>query len=92
MKIRPVGNRIQLEIEEPKAGELSLSSLPTAVEYGTVIAIGPMVATLIGQDPIKKGDKVFFKAWAVDIINYEGKKYHFIAQDTNGICAVVTDK
>jgi len=83
MKIIPVGNRIYLDIEEPTAGGLDLSSTPTAIEFGTVLALGPDVS-----QEIKVGDKVFFKAWAIDIINYEGKKYYFISEDTKGICAI----
>lgn len=93
MKIIPLGNRIQLDIKEPAAGELSLQSMPTAIEYGTVIGIGPDVSQFwAGKElpvHIKVGDKVFFKSWAVDIITHEGKKYYFISEDTKGLCAIV---
>lgn len=84
MKIKTVGNRIQLKIEEPDAGALNLSSMPTAIEFGEVLDVGPDVKL-----PIKIGDKLFFKSWAIDIITHEGERYYFISEDTNGICAIV---
>lgn len=83
-KIQPLGNRIQIKIEDPKAGALDLSSRPSAIEFGEVIGTGPMVTM------VKKGDKVFFKAWAVDIVRHDKETYYFIAEDTNGLCAIVT--
>lgn len=77
------GDRIQLDIEEPKAGDLSLGSYQVAVEYGTVIGIGPDV---VG---IKIGDKVLFKAWGVDIISYDNKRYYFTSQAARAIEAIL---
>lgn len=84
MKVKPLGNRVYIKIEEVSAGALDLSSKPTVVEVGEVVALGKDVTL-----DIKVGDKVFFKAWAVDINTHEEKKYHTIAQDTNGIVAVI---
>lgn len=95
MKIIPLGNNVQLEIEEASAGMLDTSSRESAVEYAKVVAIGTHVnRTIINPDAhtsewIKVDDHVFVKAWAIDIINYEGKKYYFCNLDTNGILAVV---
>lgn len=77
-----LGNRIQLKIEEPKAGDLALGGMNVAKEIGEVIGVGKDVTL-----PIKKGDRVMFKSWAVDIINDEGMNYYFISQSTDGICA-----
>ena len=86
MKIKAIGNKIHLNIEEPAAGALAIASMPTAIECGTVIGIGEQVKL-----PVKKGDKLFFKSWAVDIITYNAKRHFFISEDTNGICAIVTE-
>lgn len=83
MKIQPLNGIIQLKIDEAHAGALDLTSRHSAIEYGEVIAIGE------GVNRVKVGDKVFFKAWAVDIINKDDVRYCFIAQDTNGLLAIV---
>jgi co-chaperonin GroES (HSP10) len=83
MKIQPISNMVQLRIAEATAGVLDTSSRASAVEFGEVIAVGPEVKGVV------KGDKVFFKAWACDIINHEDKKYYFISETTNGILAIV---
>lgn len=85
MKITPLGNRVQLDIKGMEAGGLDTSSMQSAIEFGTIVGIGPDVT-----GDFKKGDKVFFKAWAVDIITHGGKKYFFISEDTKGLCAVVS--
>ena len=82
--IKPLGDRIQLKIDEPSVGVLQIEGVPTAIECGEVIALGDLVID------IKKGDKVFFKSWAVDIITYEGKRYYFISQSSKGICALIS--
>lgn len=93
MKIQPLGNIIQLEIEEAKAGILDTSSRDSAVEYAKVIAIADLADDLAVQAGRKYkpevGDYVFVKAWAIDIINHQDKKYYFVNLDTNGVLAVV---
>lgn len=84
MKIRPMGNKVQIEVEEPSVGALDTASMPTAIEYGEVLSIGPDVKV-----DVKKGDHVFFKSWGCDIITYEGKRYYFVDMDTKSLCAVV---
>lgn len=83
MKIFPLEGEIQLKVETQIVGGLDTSSRDSAIEYGEVIAVG------IGVEGIKKGDFIFFKSWAVDIINHDGKKYHFISLKTKGIKAIV---
>lgn len=83
MKIKPLPSMVQLDIEEAFAGALSTSSRESAVEYAEVLEVG----TDCGE--IKKGDKVFVKSWAIDIINHKSKKYFFCNITTKGILAVV---
>lgn len=83
MKIKPLGDIVQLKIEEVKAGVLDTSSRESAVEYAEVLEVGENVKG------INAGDKVFVKAWGVDIVNHEDKKYHFVNVNTNAILAIV---
>jgi len=85
MNIKPIGNKLQISIEKPTAGKLDLSSLSAATEYGKIIALGENVKGF------NIGDMIFFKAWATDIIGYEGEQYYFINSDSEGICAIVTE-
>lgn len=98
MKIKTLGSRIQLEIEEPKTGALNVTSMPTAMEYGTITDIGADVDAKYKfindkkgtvESTLKVGDKVMFKAWAVDIIQYGDTKYYFLDIKTGGLCAVI---
>lgn len=72
-----------LKIEEAKAGDLITASRQSAVEFAEVIAVGKDV------DDLKAGDKIFVKAWGIDIVNHNDVKYHFIHKDTNAILAVI---
>lgn len=83
MKVKPLQNTVYLKIDEARAGVLDTSSRSSAVEYAEVLAIGEGVKSL------KVGDKVFVKAWAVDIVDHGDKKYYFVNLDTNGVLAVV---
>jgi len=85
MTIKPLGNNIQLKIEEAKAGALITSSRDSAVEYAEVISVPEEC------NYVKVGDKVFVKAWAVDIIQHNDQKYYFCNVETNGILAVVNE-
>lgn len=82
-KIQPLGNIVQIKLDEQKAGVLDTSSRISAVEVGEVVSVGPDVKNL------KKGDKVFFKSWGVDSINHGETRYHFISLETNAILAIV---
>ncbi len=101
MNITPLGNTIQLDIKEATAGALDTSSRDSAVEYAEVIAIPQEVVyktASVGMsttdnikrlNQLKVGDKVFVKAWAIDIVSHEDKKYYFCNLDTNGVLAIV---
>lgn len=84
MKIKPLPGQVHLKIDEAKAGVLNTSSRMSAVEFAEVLGVGE------GVNHLKKGDKVFVKAWAVDIINHEDTRYYFCNIETNGIIAVVS--
>lgn len=79
LKIEPQQNTVQLKIEEAKAGVLNTSSRETAVEFGEVLAIGEGVKSL------KVGDKVFVKAWGIDIVNHNEERFYFVNLETNAI-------
>ena len=83
MKITLAPGHVYLKIEEVKAGVLNTSSRESAVENGTVLEVASDV------DFPKKGDKVLFKAWGTDIINFEGKKYYIVDMQTRSIKAVI---
>ena len=102
MTILPVGKKLQLEIEQPTAGGLDLSAKNTVVECGIVAAISEVLPNLIltakesgiqyqTTNEINVGDKIFFKAWALDVITYNKETYYFIDADSNGICAIVKE-
>jgi co-chaperonin GroES (HSP10) len=83
--IQPFRNKIQLEISEPSAGALDLSSKPTVVEVATVVAIGKDVKG------IEVGDKIMVKGWSLDVINFNNKNYYFTNFDGDGICAIIKE-
>lgn len=83
MQILPFGKKIQLKIEKPTVGVLDTSSKPTGLEYGEVIATGDESRSLM------VGDKIFVKAWSVDIITHDSQTYYFVDCDSVGICAKV---
>ena len=88
MKTKPLNlipelNHVYLSCDKPTAGSLDTSSRSAAIEVGEVIAVGEDVKRY------KKGDKIIFKSWAVDICNIDGKDYYFIDLDTHGIKATI---
>ena len=85
MNIKPAQNKIYLKIEKPTAGSLDLSSKPTVVEYGEVISIGE------GVSGVNVGDKLFVKAWALDVITFNKEVYYFIDVASGGILATITE-
>ena len=83
MKIKPLKGEIYIKIDEATAGVLDTSSRESAVEFAEVISVGE------GVEEVKKGDKIFVKSWAIDILNHAGKKYLFVNLATKGIKAIV---
>lgn len=82
--MKPLGNKIQLDIKETKIGALQSDSIE---EHGTIIAIGPKVTSVIGNS-YSRGQTLYFKAWAVDVITKGQDKYYFISSDSDAICAI----
>lgn len=85
IKIQPFTDQVHIEIEEAKAGVLNTSSRESAVEYAKVVGLGE--GCVGGR--LKVGDHIFVKAWAIDIISHQDKRYYFVNITTNGILAIV---
>ena len=86
MKVTPVGNKIYLEIRNvKKIGDLDVSGKKSIREYGEVISVGSDVKQ------VKAGDRLLVKAWAIDTITHEGEDYFFVSENSDGICAVISD-
>jgi len=89
--MKPIGKKIQLDIKDVKIGAIQSDSIE---EHGTITAIGDQVwMTSIGEydkDSVNElvGKTLYFKAWAVDVISKDEKKYYFISADSDAICAV----
>lgn len=83
MKIEPMPNVVYLKTEAQKVGNWDTSSKDSAVEFAEVVGIGEGVKNL------KVGDKVFVKAWAIDLVNHEGIWYKFCNLNTDGILAII---
>lgn len=86
--MKPLGNKIQLDIKEVKIGAIQSDAIE---EYGTIIALGSNIGTVgtsVEFAPYKVGDTLYFKAWAVDVISKDGVKYYFISADSDAICAI----
>ena len=81
MIITPQPNIIQLKIDKAPAGVLDTSSKESAVECAEVVGVGSAVTG------IAIGDRVFAKAWAIDIITHDDQRFYFVDQTSNGILA-----
>ena len=79
--MKPLGNKIQLDIKEVKIGAIQSDSI---TEKGTIVALG---AQCDSNNAIKVGRTLYFKAWGVDVITEGDKKYYFINADSEAICA-----
>lgn len=88
MTIVPCKDQVYIEFDEVSAGALDTSGRPSAQEYATVIAVGPIIGSGLY---LEVGDKILVKSWAVDIIMHGDKKYHFVDVNTRGIKAVVKE-
>lgn len=86
MKIQPLYDYIQLDIQEAKLGGLKTDSIKTGQEHATILALGPDVK----NQALKVGQKVFINAWATEVKLYEGQTYYFISEERSGIVAIIT--
>lgn len=80
--MKPLGRKIQLDIEEVKIGAIQSDAIE---EMGKIIAIGPDCQYFTTDDV---GKTLYFKAWAIDVIALNGKKFYFISEDSDAICAI----
>lgn len=85
MKIFPIGDQIFLEIEKANLGSLDTSSVKIGMEWAVINALGKEVQ----NKELTIGSRVFVKGWAVDVILYEGKDYHFTSEERKGIVAII---
>lgn len=84
--LKPLNNKIQLDIKEVKIGAIQSDSIE---EHGTIIAVGDFVGNeYIDNHIFKIGATLYFKAWAIDVITEGDKKYYFISADSDAICAI----
>ena len=83
LHIDPLPGIVYLKTEDVKVGGLDTSPRDSAIEYAEVLAVGE------GVGNIKKGDYVFVKAWATDIISHDSVQYKFVSVETKGILAIV---
>ncbi len=79
--MKPLGNKIQLDIKEVKIGAIQSDSIE---EHGTIIAVGEEV----NKDKFPIGATLYFKAWQVDVISVDGEKNYYISADGDAICAI----
>lgn len=87
-KVKPYGSKLLLSIPETKTGALEVQQGAQIQEVGTIIDIGDSVVNWEGN-PLKIGDTLHFKAWAVDIITVDGEKFYYLDADSDAICGVV---
>lgn len=86
--MKPLGNKIQLDIKEVKIGMIQSDSIE---EHGTIIDWGEEVENqkvMRNHQLLEKGKTLYFKAWAVDVITEGQDKYYFISCDSDAICAI----
>lgn len=83
LKINPQPGIVYIQTESVSAGSLDTSSRDSAVEFAEVVAFGK------GVENLSIGDKIFYKAWAVDTVTHEGIRYNFINTNSGGILAVI---
>lgn len=84
MRIKPLGDRVIIEIEKEKGGKTKSGIyLPDTVdkerpEQGTVVAVGPGKLSDEGKRvpvTVKKGDVVLFTKYGPNEIKVDGKEY-----------------
>lgn len=77
MQIKPTGTRVLIQIEkieQTESGIILPEESKKALEKAKILAIGPDVTS------VKEGDEVYFKLYATDTIEVEGKEYAFLSE------------
>lgn len=82
MTMKPLGNKIKLDIQPVKIGAIQSDSIP---EYAKILDLGPDV----DEDTFAVGETLVFKAWAVDVVTIGEEKHYFLAADSEAILAVM---
>ena len=78
-KVMP--HKIKIKADKVHAGALDDTAVKSAVEEGTVIAIGADVSL-----PLKVGDRIRYKSWGCDLFNDNGQTLIFVDERTLAIC------
>lgn len=79
--MKPLGNKIQLDIKKTKIGVIQSDSIE---EHGTIVALGSKVSS----EELTVGSTLYFKSWAVDVITEGTETLYFISADSDAICAI----
>jgi co-chaperonin GroES (HSP10) len=86
-KIYPFGDRIYLKyIKQEVESKFQVKENQLLTEVADVIAVGPDVKN------VRAGDRLMMNAWADDIIEHDGVKYHFTVESAEFILAHVNRK
>lgn len=87
MKLKPLGDRVLVEILEAEAKTAGGIILPDSAKQekseGKVISVGPGKTLESGKlqtVSVKKGDKVLFGKWGGDDFEQDGKKYKILKE------------
>jgi co-chaperonin GroES (HSP10) len=89
MKVKSVGYKLELEVPTSKVGALHINTGDSIQEIAIVKSVGELCSVY------KKGDKILFKSYAVDIIIIDDEKFYSIDEEIEGepnpaICFLVT--
>ncbi len=80
--LKPLGDRVIIEIEKPKertvGGIVLASNAKQKPQTGTVVAVGPgrqLDNGKVQKPAVKKGDKVLYDKYSGTSVKYNGKSY-----------------
>jgi len=77
MKIQPLNNNVLIEITKQ---EKTKSGIYLDVRSDLILEEAKVIAVPKGSQ-VKKGDTIFFKAFAMDTVETDGKVFHFLRED-----------
>jgi len=96
MKVKPLGDRILVEIleseEKTKGGIILPDTAKEEKTEGKVISVGPgktLESGKVQAIEVKKNDRVLFGKWGGDDIQIDGKKHKILKSED--ILAVIED-
>lgn len=82
--IIPFPTKIFIELDQMEMGVFNVDGQNRVNESGTVVAVGKDVKG------IKRGDKIFAKAWGLDMCQVDGKDYYVGDIDSKSLLATLT--